>query len=331
MISDLKSHVRKRKLRDKILRDVRDLVPNLELRVVTRDSGLGIRDIRVSRVGHCYTAEVHPSALKKPYSQSMLNYAATWVYWLHQSPDSVSDLTGDVSDGQFPSAAQFAFSSFSPGKTTVPDAYFFTERGYANTRRFMSTHQSNWRNRSDKIVWRGALNNVGLISDDDEQLDKPWTSQRLRLVAKCKDTAHDVKFVRGSQPALDLWLAERGYMGERIEQHSWADRKFALVIDGNTNAWCSYFKAMLMGCCVLRVDSQYGFRQWYYDRLAPFVHFVPVKADLSDLDTQIDWLTRHDDRAEEIANTGRAFAETHTWDSERKRVGEIIKAARNAA
>lgn len=34
---------------------------------------------------------------------------------------------------------------------------------------------------------------------------------------------------------------------------------------------------------IFKVESAYGFQQWYYERLQPWVHYVPVAADLSDL------------------------------------------------
>ena len=34
---------------------------------------------------------------------------------------------------------------------------------------------------------------------------------------------------------------------------------------------------------VFKVDSAYGLQMWYHERLKPWVHYIPVKADLSDL------------------------------------------------
>jgi hypothetical protein len=39
----------------------------------------------------------------------------------------------------------------------------------------------------------------------------------------------------------------------------------------------------------------------------PWVHFVPVKHDLSDLIEKIEWLINNDEKAEEIANNGRSL------------------------
>ena len=36
----------------------------------------------------------------------------------------------------------------------------------------------------------------------------------------------------------------------------------------------------------MKVESSHGFEMHYYERLKPFEHYIPVKADLSDLHEQ---------------------------------------------
>ena len=40
-------------------------------------------------------------------------------------------------------------------------------------------------------------------------------------------------------------------------------------IDGWANSWSGLFQKLLSGSTVLKVASNKGFRQWYYDRLEP--------------------------------------------------------------
>ena len=97
------------------------------------------------------------------------------------------------------------------------------------------------------------------------------------------------------------------------------------VIDGNSNAWSALFCGLLSGSCVLRVESEGGFRQWYYDALKPFVHYVPVRADLSDMDERVAWVLAHDDEARAIGAAGRALAEAMSFERE---VGEAAERLR---
>ena len=48
--------------------------------------------------------------------------------------------------------------------------------------------------------------------------------------------------------------------------------------------------------------------QWFYDRLEPWVHYVPIKRDLSDLEAKVNWLRANDDKARAISQQGTLFA-----------------------
>ncbi|THU83175.1 hypothetical protein K435DRAFT_871552 [Dendrothele bispora CBS 962.96] len=55
--------------------------------------------------------------------------------------------------------------------------------------------------------------------------------------------------------------------------------KYLLDIDGN--AWSSRFKRLMSGNSVVFKSTVYG--EWWTERVQPWVHFVPVQVDLSDL------------------------------------------------
>jgi hypothetical protein len=114
----------------------------------------------------------------------------------------------------------------------------------------------------------------------------------------------------------EVRLRQVGIFGDTIARETWLDRKFALDIDGNTNAWTNFYIRLLYGCCVIKVGSPAGFRQWYYHRLEPWKHFVPARADLGDLAERIQWCRDHPTECAEIAANGRALALSMTIESE---------------
>ena len=63
------------------------------------------------------------------------------------------------------------------------------------------------------------------------------------------------------------------------------------------------------GSVALKVDSNNG--QWYYGAIKPFEHYVPIKADFSDLNEKIEWLKNNDDKAQQIAKNGRDFVKNY--------------------
>lgn len=52
-------------------------------------------------------------------------------------------------------------------------------------------------------------------------------------------------------------------------------------------------------------------REFFHDWLEPFVHFIPVRRDLSDLSAQIEWAEGHPEECREIAANAQAFAQRH--------------------
>ncbi len=144
------------------------------------------------------------------------------------------------------------------------------------------------------------------------------------MAVKCRDLPGiDFRFappVRGRKHAA---LAAAGLMGDFIPPlTSWANRKFAVDIDGHTNAWSNLLERFhLGGCCVLKVESQFDYRQWYYGRLVPFETHVPVKADLSNLEERLDWIRRNDAHCQQIAANGQALAQSLDFESQTRWAG----------
>ena len=127
----------------------------------------------------------------------------------------------------------------------------------------------------------------------------------------------DAAISQSSNGVLDKdRLAKAGILGEYISPIAWHGFKFAIDIDGNGNAWSNFFTRLIMGCCVLKVASALGFRQWYYGEIKPWIHYVPVRADLSDLLEKIAWCRGNLDECRRIAARGQAFAMSRDFDTE---------------
>lgn len=244
------------------------------------------------------------------------NKIAPYAYWFNRTGNDVRQIMVDASDGNFPSVADYRFSATSDDHVLLPDAHFFRDRAYFDTDEFAKDHAISWDARTDDIVWRGAANGVGEWTLDTGMVAAPGVMQRLHMARKCQELDVDFRFVT-KQIAHDYYpLKHAGLIGGFVPTHDWGGKKFAIDIDGFSNAWCNFLQRLKLGCCVLKVDSPFGYRQWYYHRIKPWEHFVPIKADLSDLAKQLDWARTHSDQAREIAANGQAFARDLTFDSE---------------
>jgi len=215
---------------------------------------------------------------------------------------------------------QIAFSSNSSASLLIPDPDYFNNKGYQHFRDAIPS-QRPWHEREDMIVWRGSTTGTGRVPDDPGDYLAADVLPRLRLCAVFKPVANaDVKIYQCPQkrdPArLERELRQAGLFGEFQQPHDWLHRKFAIDIDGNSNAWSNLFTRLLMGCCVIKVSSPKKFRQWYYDRLEPWKNFVPVRSDLVDLIEKIEWCRAHEEECARIASAGQELARAMTVDAE---------------
>ncbi len=244
------------------------------------------------------------------------NKIAAYAYWFSLTADRIKEILVDASDGNHPTAAHYKFSITSSLYTPLPDAHFFRDYGYAATDAFAAQHAPAWDDRMDSIVWRGRLNGDGLFSMDPAVVNNPGVIQRLRMALKCQDADVDFRFIADRTRPYHRLFEDAGLIGGFIPTHDWGGMKYAIDIDGYTNAWCNFMQRLKLGCCVLKVESQFGYYQWYYHKLIPWEHFVPIRADLSDLNEQIDWVRSNSTKARDIAANGQALAQSLTFESE---------------
>ena len=254
---------------------------------------------------------------------------AGFLYLLARCPTEITSILVNMSDGNEPSRAQFSMSTNLPGVVPLPDASFFKSRGFRDMRAIADTRDVEWSRRSDTLRWRGWTNGGG--KTDYSRPDAMWDETvhpRIRMALILKGVAGtDAAFLGTGYPGLRARLQKDGLLRDGILETDWIGDKYALDIDGHTNTWTNFLIRLHLGCCVLKVDSQFGYRQWYYDRIRPWEHFVPVRADMRDLAEKIDWVRSHDAEAKTIAANGQAFARSMTFESEMQWAVDAICAA----
>ncbi len=239
-----------------------------------------------------------------------------FLYYLAKSSRDVERMRFHFSDGGALSMGGFFFSSYHANAGLIPDQYFFESHGFSDLRATVPSLDVPWEARTSDLVWRGGINGDGLVTSQRHMATHPAVLQRIRCAWLCQESEIDFGFAAEPHRPFDALFEPVGMLKSRVPSDSWFGRKFALDIDGYSNTWDNLFHRMLMGCCVLKIASDQGYRQWYYDRLNPWEHYVPVAADMSDLFEKYDWVQTHDTQAREIAENGRALAQSMTFDHE---------------
>ena len=297
--------------------------PVLKMRLVEGD--LPPNDGHIERSGDTYIVTLQRQL--KRWRRRVPPKLGAALYWLsHCSPD-VRSITVNLSDGDSFSLADFAYSVRTDWQTALPDPHYFQNLGFAKELRTGSNAPA-WHDRSDMLVWRGGLNGRGWASFDPNDRFDTSVIQRLRLVQIGRSIDNvDIAFNRmpAGQREYIPFARKEGLIRPPIAENSWTQSKFAIDIDGYANTWSNLLVRMLYGCCVLKIDSHFGYRQWYYPQLRPYEHYIPVSADMRDFAQQLDWARSHPKEAAAIARAGQEFAQSLTFASQTRRAAEIIE------
>ena len=89
-----------------------------------------------------------------------------------------------------------------------------------------------------------------------------------------------------------------------LSQQEQSNYKYIINIPGHSAAFRLGYE-MKMGSCILLVDTPY--KLWFRKYLIKYKHFIPIKADLSDLIEKIKWCIDNDDKCKIIAQNALEF------------------------
>ncbi|KAG8991395.1 Glycosyltransferase Family 90 domain containing protein [Tulasnella sp. 427] len=192
----------------------------------------------------------------------------------------------------------------------------------------------------NKLLWRGR--NTGTFFGEDGK----WRdSQRVRLVRTTNEVDGYVYILNSTAGSADVVsmpeavsigllneeLMDVGFSGEAIqcerkiceeventltykgtttfeEANNW---KYVMDVDGN--GWSARFKRLMTSNSLIFKSTI--FPEWYSDRIQPWVHYIPIKNDFTDLYDVLTFFhgdvsgnNSHDDLAEMIARQGKEWS-----------------------
>jgi Glycosyl transferase family 90 len=262
-------------------------------------------------------------------SGPVLAASAGWAVW---------DL-GDASRaGDY---ARIAFCSNLENAQLIADSYFLAaSEGYRDLRAAIRSHWIPWDERKQIVFWRGSTTGERRHKPAAQEPLRDWRwLQRLHLcdwAVKSRQSQRldigVVERVRGGFAQIpEKFLARRirdaGFLRQRAGKLDFLRYRYIVDIDGNASAWSGLFTAMLLGATIFKVASPFGFRQWYYGKLAAWENYIPVKADLTDFDEQIDWAFSHPRRCAEMGEAIKGLADRLTYEKELQHSTEVVRQA----
>jgi hypothetical protein len=140
--------------------------------------------------------------------------------------------------------------------------------------------------------------------------DNFYQLSRVRLCELSRELPQflDARFTIFAQLAEPVPYLEN-LRGERISFEEQLNYKYHILIDGNASSYSASGWKFFTNSLVFKPDSKW--EQWYYHKLKPWEHYVPVDANLLDLVENIQWAIQNDAQAEAIAKNGCRFARSH--------------------
>jgi hypothetical protein len=242
----------------------------------------------------------------------------------HRSRDFIAG-TIFINLGDYAEADGIALCSSRMNQILIPDTDFLESNGYISTRNHFELNEVPWEHRRPIAFWRG--NATGIRSGHS------WrTIPRIQLCKICSNPEVSRLFDVGISGLAQISKGESkeiedsGLMRSYVPILSNNQYKYQIDIDGNSNAWAGLFQKLLSKSAVLKVKSSYGFQQWYYDRLVPWEHFVPVESEMGDLVEKTRWLIANDKKAMKIGQRGAEFALSLSYDAV---INEALQNIRN--
>jgi hypothetical protein len=178
-----------------------------------------------------------------------------------------------------------------------------------------------WKDRISSAVFRGASTGCGVTIDTNPRLKLAYLSMispsekgvKLLDAGITKWNLRPRKimgnpYLQLIEPkTLPFWNPVTNGLVKPLTPEEQANYKYIINVDGHVNAFRLSLE-LSMGSVVLLGDSKY--RVWFRRYLIPYVHYVPVKDDLSNLFDQIRWCRENDSKCEEIAKNAKIFYNT---------------------
>lgn len=165
----------------------------------------------------------------------------------------------------------------------------------------LDTREIPWEGKVASLIWRGSTAQGIVTPEHVESLSRVKLCKLSEQFPELIDSKFTI-FCQGGEDIPEL----QHFAGTKISYEEMSRHKFQFWIDGNTASYSASGWRFFINSVVIKPMSENV--QWYYGGLQPYVHFVPVEANLSNLVATLEWLKANDSVAKEIARHAVTFA-----------------------
>ncbi|EJK73234.1 hypothetical protein THAOC_05152 [Thalassiosira oceanica] len=188
-----------------------------------------------------------------------------------------------------------------------------------------------WENKRDALIWRGSV--TGIRSDKTLVKNHPDGGSRISVVTRyfAKRPLADVAFRDDDisnrtlrQYNVGKWQYNLGQLVRNTDttMEDQLKYKYILMLEGNDVA--SGLKWQLLSNSVVFMARPTCVSFAMEDVLVPFVHYVPLKEDYSDLEEMIIWARKNDAKCKWISEQATRYMERLWVSDEAKEENRLI-------
>lgn len=209
-------------------------------------------------------------------------------------------------------------SEYETDKLLFPDAFFMKENKNASwitlTTKIQEAKQNNsWDKKINKLFWRGVTTGDfhPYTIDNFSKLPRLTLSVLSKLYPNLIDSefsyySPQMRYEHYGPNLLKFCEILFSKKPKGVKEIDHLKYKYLVSLDGNAATGTRVAWIMLSNSVLVKQESKKI--QWYYSALKPYVNYVPLKHDLTDIFKQINWIEENNDKLKEISNNAQIFA-----------------------
>jgi len=182
---------------------------------------------------------------------------------------------------------------------------------FPKTCRSSTVTSISWGDKKPTAVFRGGSTGCGNTKENNPRLKAAYMSTITPpeddiplLDAGITNWNPRARKLQGMRYLQAIDVKKQPPLVSKLSPQEQSNYKYIINIDGHVTAFRLSLE-LSFGSVILLVKSNYHI--WYMNMLKPYVHYVPVESDLSDLIEKIRWCRSNDAKCQEIASNALQF------------------------
>lgn len=209
-------------------------------------------------------------------------------------------------------------AEYEKNKFLLPDAHMLMNSWAELTEKIKETNIKNlWQTKIDKIFWRGASTGSAAKHFYNIYNFDKFARLKLTMFSKLYPDLVDAKLNRYPDFSEDddgknlkkILQILFGKDKEWIKEEDHLKYKYLIALDGNTCPWVRVPWIMLSNSVLLKQETNKI--EWFYPALKPYINYVPVKEDLTDIFEKIQWMKDNDRELQQISTNAQNFVKNN--------------------